>query len=236
LVILTQALKDCGALGVGQTPLAEDINDAFTKLNWMIAQWNRKRFFIYHLVDLAVTSTGANIYTIGPGGNIDVAVRPDKLEAAFVRQLVQSQPNQVDYPLRLIQSFEDYSRIALKELKSFPNAVFYDPKYPLGELHAYPVMQAGLYALHVVVKAILPKFTSLYDEIILPDEYYAALHLNMTVRLGPTYKFPSDPTVVALAKDALNVLRGANTAIASLVMPAGLIRPGIYNPYSDQIR
>ena len=67
-------------------------------------------------------------------------------------------------------------------------------------------------------------------------EYYPALHWNLCVRLFPQYQRPIDPEVKALAADALNVLREANVQVGRLFMPEDLVRPGIYNPYSDQIR
>ena len=85
--IINLALKDAGIIGVGQTPNAEDVNDSFTRLNWMIDQWAQKRYLIWHLVDLAKVSTGAQSYTVGPGKDFDIALRPDRLEAAFLRQL-----------------------------------------------------------------------------------------------------------------------------------------------------
>src|ERR1700722_5997638 len=93
LDIVTQALKKAGVLGVGQTPLAEDTNDAFYDLNDMIAQWARKRWLMWHLLDVPLVSTGAMSYTVGIGGNFNTP-RPDRLEAAFFRQIVPSQPNQ----------------------------------------------------------------------------------------------------------------------------------------------
>ena len=237
LDIITQALKDVGAIGVGQTPLPEDTNDAYTKLQWMLAQWQRKRWLIWHLVDKAITSTGATSYTIGPvGSDIVWDPRPDRLESAFLRQLVQSQPNQIDYPLELIQSYEEYTNIALKSLQSFPSYIFYDSAWPQGVLYPWPVPQASIYAVHVQVKEQLKQFTSINQSLNLPEEYYPALHWNLCVRLFPQYQRPIDPEVKALAADALNVLREANVQVGRLFMPEDLVRPGIYNPYSDQIR
>lgn len=86
LDIINQAMLEAGVIGVGQTALAEDTNDAFTRLNWMMAQWARKRWLIWQLVTLSKISTGAQSYTVGPGGDFDIAQRPDKLESAFLRQ------------------------------------------------------------------------------------------------------------------------------------------------------
>lgn len=234
LDIIKQALKACGAVGIGQTPLAEDLNDAFTQLNWMIAQWQRKRWIVYSLQTIGLTSTGAVSYTVGPGADYDVASRPDRLESAFLRQIVQSQPNQVDSPLRLINSREDYNNIAIKGLSSFATWIFYESTYPLGRIYPWPVPQSSLYAVHITIKQQLNSFSTQAEVISLPEEYYAALFWNLTARLGTLYKLPEDQRVVGLAKDALNVIRGANTQISNLQMPSDLVRPGIYNVFSDQ--
>lgn len=236
LDIITQSLKKAGVLGVGQTAQAEDTNDAFDDLNDMLAQWQRKRWLVYHLVTISKTSTGAQSYTVGPSGDYNVATRPDRLEAAFLRQIVNSSPNQVDYPLQIIEARETYNNIALKSLGSFPIYVFYDSGYPLGRVYPWPVPQSAIYEVHLTIKAQLSQFTSLVETISLPLEYYAAIKWNLAARLMASYKLPPDPAIIGLAKDSLNVIRGANTQIPRLQMPAGLVQPGMYDIYSDQSR
>jgi hypothetical protein len=220
--------------------LAEDLNDAWARLQFMLQEWERKRWLVYHLVNILVTSTGAYTYSVGPGGDYDTGVqsaRPDKLESGFLRQLTQSQPNQIDYPLELLQSFEDFNRIALKKLVSFPTYIYYDPGWPLGTLHIYPVPQANIYGVNILIKEQLPnQFANQAVKFNLPYEYYSVMLYNLALRLRPKYgigTYPGD-MVPELAKNSLNVLRGANTAIAQLTMPADLNRPGIYNIFSDR--
>jgi len=238
--IITAALKESGAIGVGQTPLAEDTTDAWARLQWMLQEWARKRWLVYHLVTLSKTSTGAQSYSIGPGGDLDTganSMRPDKLESAFLRQLVQSQPNQIDYPLDILQSMEDYNKIALKQLVSFPGVIFLDASWPLGRVYPWPVPQANIYAVHVTIKAQLPVvFQTLSDAFALPYEYYNAMVLNLAMRLRSKYGIRTMPgdLLPGLAKDSLNALRGANTNIARLQMPVDLVRNGIYNIFSDR--
>src|SRR5215469_8843765 len=108
--LCTEALKDSGYLGIGQTPIFDDINDAWKRLQWMLQQWARQRWMVYHLVNYSKVATGAISYTIGPGGNIDTgagSARPAKLESAFLRQL-QPSPNQIDYFLEILGAREDY--------------------------------------------------------------------------------------------------------------------------------
>jgi hypothetical protein len=233
--IIRLALKDSGVIGVGQTPNAEDSNDAFIRLNWMVDQWARKRWLIWHLIDLSVLSTGAQSYTVGPGGNINIAIRPDRLEAAFLRQ-INTLPNPIDYPLELISARETYNVIALKKLTSFPTWIFYDSAWPTGTIYPWPVPQANLYEVHISVKDVLNEFTNTSNPIVLPPEYFAALHTNLSVQLRDAYDLPPKPVLIGRAKIALNTLRQANSQVPRLQMPAGLVRPGVYNVFSDQVR
>lgn len=233
--LIIQALKKAGVLGVGQTAAAEDVNDAFLDLNMMLAQWQRKRWLVYHLVDVATPSTGAQSYSVGIGGDFNVA-RPDRLEAAFFRQTVQSQPAQIDYPLEILEAREDYDALALKQLTAFPSAIFYDAAFPTGAVYPWPIPQAALYEIHLTVKAQLGQLAALAVPINLPPEYQAALLWNLAARLRPSYQMPPDPTITTLALDALNIISNANAQVPRLRLPADLLRPGVYNPLSDQIR
>lgn len=245
--LCTAILTECGALGLGQTASGQEITDTWTRVQWMLQQWERKRWLVYHLVDLSKVSTGALTYSIGPGGDFNTgsptaagtptSVRPARLESAFLRQIQTSPPNQIDYPLEIIQSWEDYSRIALKSLVSFPGAIFLDSSWPLGTLHVYPVPNANIYEVHVqIMEQLPPAFNTLGTALNIPYEYYAAILYNGAWRMrGPKRisTFPGDP-LPGMAKDSLNVLRGANTQIARLVMPGGLLQGNQYNIFSDR--
>jgi hypothetical protein len=238
LDLFTLALFDAGVVGTGQAATGQDIELCRQRFNYMLGEWNHNRWFVRHLQDLSVVSTGAQSYTVGPAGDINTPDAPDRLEAAFFRQLVQSTPNQIDYPCRVLQSREDYNLIALKQLQSFPMNVFYDSDYPLGRVYFWPIAQPNIYELHITVKAILSDIAAnaMNVALVLPKEYFSAIHWNLVVRLRAGYDLPPRPDFIGLAKNALNIMRKANTQIAALQMPTDLARPGIYNPYSDQVR
>jgi hypothetical protein len=234
LDLINLALKVSGVLGVGQTALAEDTNDAFAFLNQMLAQWNRKRWMIFHLLDKAIVSTGALYYTVGTGGDIDTP-RPDRVEAAYYRQTVSQAPlNQIDFPLQILESREDYSRIGLKQLSTVAQYIFYDADYPLGKAYACPVLPSGMYELHLILKSQLSQFAELSDDIVLPPEYESAIVWNLAAWLRPAYQVPPDPSIVGLAENALNVIRNANAQVPRLRMPTALVRSALYNIFSDQ--
>lgn len=232
--IINLALKSAGVLGVGQTASAMDINDSFTLLNFMLAQWQRKRWLIWALDTFSVQCDGSLFYTVGPGQNIDCP-RPDRLESAFFRQNIPSMPNQIDYPLEIIESRETYNQIALKQLNSFPSYIYYQSDFPIGKIYPWP-LPSNLYEVFISIKAQLSQFANLSESVNLPPEYYAAILYSLSTRLRTAFQLPPDMAVTALAREALNVIRGANAQVSRLRMPTDLIRPGIYNPYSDQIR
>ena len=317
--IASAALRECGAWGVGQTPLADDISDAIARLQWMLQQWERKRWFIWHLVDYAKVSTGAQFYTLGPGGDFDtnqtynpfnnqftpqfspafpISARPNQIESSFLRQLVSQPqqiippsgsgqfnpqfnpqfqtgsggggstggafnpqfnpqfqtagsgpgpgptpiagplPNFIDYPMTLIRSREDYNKIALKSLMSFPGYVFYDSAWPVGVVYPWPVPQANIYELHITVREQLPPMfynTSVVFNI--PYEYYNAMIYNLALRLRPKYGIQTMPgdALPGLAKDSLNIFNLANFQISRLSIPGDLQRPQLYNIFSDRM-
>ena len=228
--LCTTALKNIGVLGVGQTPLAEDINDAFSALNRMISAWSRSRLLVYRTATASMVGTGAQAYTVGSGGDFDMS-RPAKIVSAFVR-LQADGDNPVDYPLIVIRSREDYSAIVLKSMNSFPQAVYYDPEYPFGLLYVWPV-PSSLYTIHISALQSLERFDDLSTDFNFPEEYEEALMLNLAVRLVPTYQLPADPELKAQAKSARNMLSKANIEVPTLTMPAGIRRAGSYNIYSD---
>lgn len=345
--LCTAALQDCGRLGVGQTALAEDMNKAWARCQWMLQGWEQKRWFVYHLVTYSLVATGATSYTFGPGGDFNTnavaawqlgglsplpdpsggatggygyavddtitltatppagaspadlvvavtavdagavteveitsggiypnplpnswtqastsgtgsnvtlgyptwtvsstgvtkpggTVRPAKLESAFLRQVQNPVGNQVDYPLTILQSMEDYNNIALKSMQSFPCFAFLDSAWPLSNFYAWPVPQANIYGLYVTVREQLPcRFVTLATAVTLPFEYYEAIVANLAVALRVTFSvptFPGDP-LAARAKASLATLRGPNTQIARLQMPAEVMRDGLYNIFSDR--
>lgn len=247
LDIITLALKEIGIIGVGETPLAEDANDAFTKLNFILAQWQKKRYMVYRLVDTGIIATGVRYYTIGPGGDFDL-IRPAQIESAFIRFLntgVDFNPDdfsadfdtngagQVDQQLKIILAREDYNMISQKNLTGVPGYLFYDPAMPLGHIYVWPIPTAENYAIHISTRESIATFTSLSQTISFPPEYIPALFYSLAVRLAGGYQVDPRPDTLALAKDAEEVVRGSNAAVPTLLMPDGLQRPYAYNIYSD---
>jgi hypothetical protein len=222
--LLTNALVDGGIVGIDEAIEPAMLNRAFTQANWLLAQWARKRWLVYRLVDYSFVSTGAQNYSVGLGQTININPRPDRLEYAFLRFLNQAPPGGlfVDIPLDIIQSHEDYSRITVKNIGTLAWRIFYDPAWPLGILLPWPVPQATIYEIHCGFKVVLPRFTSIQQPINFPPEYESAMNWCLARRFRASYQMPADPEINALARDALNVIRLANQAVGVLRLPAFL--------------
>jgi hypothetical protein len=217
---------------------SKDVADAFSLLVMMLAQWQRKRWLVWHEEEYALVSTGQYSYSIGPECDFDMP-RPDKLHAAWVRLnsgtfgaqlaaefpiLLGQQPSQypVDIPLAIIESKEDWAGITIKDLSSIPAAVFYDSAFPIGQLYFWPVPIANEYQLHIVVKASLPVYATPDDDLGLPPEYLDAVVNNLAVRIALASGAQINPLLLAEARASLNTIKLANSQIPLLSMPAAL--------------
>jgi len=216
--LLTNMVVDAGIVGIDEEIEQPIINRAFRQINWLIAQWARKRWLVYRIQDYAVTSTGALNYTVGLNQTINISPRPDRLEYAYLR-LNPTASVPVDIPMDIIPSAENYSRIAVKTIGTLPWKVFYDPSWPVGIMKPWPIPQASLYEMHFGFKVVLPRFVSLTQLINFPPEYEAALNWCGARRLRVSYQMPPDPEINALARGALGTLRSANSAMSTLQMP-----------------
>ncbi|MDR3464149.1 MAG: hypothetical protein P4L76_17740 [Beijerinckiaceae bacterium] len=234
--LIENMVVDAGVVGIDEEIEQPILNRAFRQINWLLAQWARKRWLVYRLVDYSFVSTGAKTYSVGKGGVVNINPRPDRMEYAFVRFLNTSNNNSlpVDVRLGLITSHEDYSRIRVKDVGTLPWEIFYDPDWPVGVLRPWPVPQASLYEIHVGFKVVLPRFASLQQAINFPPEYEAALNFCGARRLRASYQLPPDPEINALARESLAVIRAANIAMPTLTLPRSVrTRRTAYDYRSD---
>jgi hypothetical protein len=129
----------------------------------------------------------------------------------------------VDIPLSIIEAREDWSTITIKDLGSIPAAVFYDSAFPVGRLYFWPVPPANAYEMRLAVKATLPVYQTVADDLALPPEYVDALVNNLAVRVALASPGAQvSPLLLSQARASLNTIRLANTQIPLLSMPAAL--------------
>ena len=236
---LSYAMRVAGVLGVGQVALAQDVADAQVALQLMLQQWRQKRWLVYRLDWLTFPlEIGKQSYTIGTSGlnpAADVVTlgnyRPANIQSCFLRQNVGSGPNSypIDFPMRILSSRQEYDRISLKSLQSWPASIYYDPVVPLAVLYIWPIPVQTLFSLYIAwqeaIDVIGEEGLSYDFEDYLPVETQEAIIYNLALRLITNYKLPPDQSVAAAARSTLNTLRQTNFAMGPLQMPQSL-RPG----------
>ncbi len=181
--------------------------------------------------------TGANTPAASAQPALANSVAPRRLRGCFLRQPSSGGGLPIDYPLTALESMEDYSRIALKGMVSFPGAYYYDPAWPLGRLFLYPLPSNAIYGVGIVLREQMPiQFLTSADTFSLPFIYYNAFILNLAIRLRPHYGIRTAPGdhLPQLASGALKAIQSGVTQIAELELPQELARPGIYNIFSDR--
>lgn len=213
--LVNLALRDVGVVGEGQTASGETMADAFTTFNQMLGLWQADGLYVYAQKDVTATLTGAATYTFGTGGTIN-APRPVKINSAFWRSAG------VDYPVDVIQSFEEFTRIANKLGGTMPAAVCYVPSFPLGTLYVYPSGATG--ELHMITRTDLPTFVALTDTIVIPPEYHTALRYSLGEYLCTTFQSPMRPDLPALASRARKIIKRNSVRIPGSQMPSALGR------------
>jgi hypothetical protein len=237
--VITEAWKKSGVLGLGQTMDGGDLVSGVADFNDMVNQWASQRWMTWGLVDVFKTSTGSSTYTVGPGGDFNVSATPTRMESAYQRQIVTSGLN-VDTPLDIIPSAEEYSRLSLKALISFGRYAFLDTStFPLATLRLYPIPNATIYQVHILLKNVIPTFTvqTIGTTLTIPAHYIAALKFNLAKRYRQAYGkgLRPDPELNGLARSSLDIVKQANLQVPELVMPKVLITQSSgYNILSDQ--
>lgn len=236
--IVRAALKKAGVIGEGETPSAEQLTDALRDLNGLISRWNTKRWMIFDLVDLTFPADGrVTPYTVGPGGNYPISRRPDRIEAAYLRQFVNGSGAglPVDTQLSVWAAREQYALATLKKnFVSYPSGVFLDPKWPLADLYVYPWPNAGnQYEVHLIFKNVLPILLANTNTDSFPSHYIPCMEFNLALLLRQANgKLQEDPQLVKQAMDTLSTVQDSNLAIPEMQVPYAY-GGGIYNIYSD---
>ena len=249
--LLEYALKLIGIGVTGNLWASKDISNANQCLNMLLAQWQQKGYMSPCRVDNFCLSNGNVKLFVGPGGDIDVPIRPTQVTACYARLMyghikengenndsVQEYTEQfsgqfqtgndsdnydlfIDYPLAPLSSYEEYSRIGIKQLKTFPRYFFYNPTFPLGTLYAYPVPRSGFFQIHIVYPEFLNGNVLLNTQLSLPPEYWKAVVYTLALELAALYGVttPQFNTIVQVAKDAQEVVRNSNLRIDESLLP-----------------
>jgi hypothetical protein len=116
--------------------------------------------------------------------------RPLSINSAFVRVNTNSNGQPIlngglDYPITIL-NLENYELIGLKTLNGpWPRALYYQPGESLGTITVWPNPSQG--EMHIFADTLFQRFSSINDEIVIPQGYIMALRWCLAERLMPMY-------------------------------------------------
>lgn len=218
---------------------AQELKDGLESFNRMLDSWSLDEMMLYQVTrEQFPLVTNQNPYSIGLGGNFET-VRPTRIVGAYLELNNGSIP--VDYPMQVL-NWDDYDAIRLKTLSTnFPNYLYYQPSFPLGEIYIYPVFAPndpatiGPAYLHITSWKPLPIIVDPTAPLEFPPGYWEAIVFNLAVRIAEEYQFQIREPTIQMATSALKRLKRINQRTPTLQTDVAFMnaRQLRYNIYSD---
>ena len=180
--VLTVTSIQSGAISLGMTLSGTGISAGTTITAFATGAGGNVNELGTYLVNITqtVASTSINAYY----------QRPLQIDSAFVR--INTNSNGVpiingglDYPVAIL-NVNDYEMIGLKTLAGpWPKALYYQPAETLGNIFVWPNPSQG--EMHMFADTIFTRYSTLYDNINLPQGYTMCLRWCLAERLMPMY-------------------------------------------------
>src|SRR5271167_3083984 len=122
--------------------------------------------------------------------------RPIELYSANLLLTSSSPPARVQ--LRIIDENEWMSKPVPQVLSDVPTELYYNPKFPNGEIRLYP-LQSSAYGLEMMVLNDLPAQILQTTVFALPPGYREAVTYELAIALGPSFSKPISADLRALS-------------------------------------
>lgn len=240
--IVTQALRLCGQSGAPGRPYdntAPQMVEGLLFLNRMLDSWNILRNTACFKIDkeeFTLSDVGEEYYTIGTGGQINVA-RPNRIEVA---NIIMSGSPDIRIPLA-IWDYQQYAGIAVRDVSALPNGIYYDGGFGLdgtseenmGRIYPWPVTDQE-YGLELWLWHKFPTSITATSILGVPDGNLDAIVYNLAVRLAPLYweKVGGLLADVKLEAQRLKAaMESLNSRSGLLANDAGFLQTGQPRPY-----
>lgn len=188
--IIILALKDAQILDEDETPSATLVTDVFTTLKQLLTTWQVTPGFPWASQEISFVPDGSETYTLGLVIGATVSTS-NKINSAFYRV------GGLDYPIEQLDTMEEYNRICLKTLSSYPAVFYYESTYPLGTLYIYPQPNTG--EVHLIMPVSLPEYTGTANALSFPPEYELAIRFSLAEIICIMMGKKLDPAMVGMA-------------------------------------
>jgi len=213
--VCEDALFELNVLAAGEVLNADDAVFVLRQLNTLLDELNAERAAVYADVYTVWTTTpGLTPHLIGPTGTFVVPQRPQTIDGASAR-LSGTGALAVWTPIGL-RDRDWWHDLGVPDLVAapVPSDLYYNPQWPNGELHFWPVATAAV-AIELVTRQVLGPL-ALTDTFSLPPGYKSMLQKTLAERLAAPYEKPVPPQLARDAAGARARVAAANTQIPRL--------------------
>jgi hypothetical protein len=204
--VITNALVVLGVLFPGQSPSASISNDAFTRLNNMLASWSIERLMVYGiLTSVYDLVSGTNAYTIGTGATFNGA-RPNSI----VRANIITPSLSLRSPLKLVDVDEWSQIFDQSAMSTVPTVLYDDYEYPNSTLKFWPTPNSSSTTVELFTWQALESFVTLADSFDMPSGYEQAITYNLAEVLAMVYGRSMSQEAMDVAQYSKANLKGVN--------------------------
>lgn len=235
-----------GVFAPGEALKPADLQIALDFANRMIGGWRQQSLMAITVgrlrFDLEADKGGIDDpYTIGPGGDFDVAKPPNQNSILAANLILTSPgpPNEVRVPLGLVTDQATFANKIPGMRSGQPTVLYYNATYAggLGTITLWPVPDVDTNDLELQVQQPLAGFPNLVTDVDLPDGWEEAIIYNLASRLAGPYATAMKPEDKQTAINSLRTIQAANTRLFDMsndFAAIGSSTPGLYNIETGQ--
>lgn len=223
LQVITRAFRMLNISQPGDTIALADTADALDFLNMRIGQLAQKRLTIpaearnvFPLIANKGSST--NPYSIGPGGDLNMAKPPNQASVTGAGLLLNISVPPVELPRGMLTN-DAYDRQRIKDLPStLFTDVFYLPTFAggLGQIYLWPVPTDLTNSLVLYTLTGLTTFADLTTIYSVPDGYDELLYTQLMLVVAIPFGRTLTEDQKTMARESFNTIARSNIQLSDL--------------------
>lgn len=232
--LITRGMFDLGLLQEGEVPTAQQALDGFNALNDWIDSLGPDTLTIYTVTRTTWTITTAASYSVGTGGDINIArpISPDRIEN--IGYVNNNFPTPVEIQLGPCLTEDAYALIPIKTYSvPYPTNFYYSPTFPYGTLIPFPIpSSAGLLGV-IYTKTAISEFTALTQTVSVPPGYRRFFRSQLAMELAPVFDVQPSAALVRIASLSEQAVKTGNVRPMDMTSDAANLfrggpKPNIY--------
>ena len=205
--LIRSSMRLIGAIGTGETPTADEVNDGLLVLNDMLENWSTETLSVWGSANETFNLVANQAtYTVGPAGNWNTQ-RPQGIDDAYTTF------SGVDFPIEQI-SQEQYNGISIKNMgQPIVERMLYVSDFPLGLVTVWPVPTQST-PITITSARLLTYPVTAATSLTGPPGFLKALRYCLAVEFAPEFGVEASNTVIQVAADAKGDYKRANIPLA----------------------